>query len=183
MILLGKKVRLRPVQLADAAMLWRWINNSKVLRFLSTIPPKTVAKEKDWIKKVQKSKTSYSFVIERLDTQEPIGVMTLSNIEKRHRRASTGSFIAYPKYWGKGYGTDAKMVLLKFAFTKLSLHRVWTQVFVTNPRSRRYNEKCGYKYEGLRRQHSFVRGKYKDDWMLGVLKSDWVKVAKKMGYI
>jgi RimJ/RimL family protein N-acetyltransferase len=183
MILKGKKVRLRPVKLGDTKMLHRWINNKAMNRFLGAEIPISLAKERKKVRRMVKAKEAKHFIIEVLDTKEPIGMMSLHHIDKRHRRATTGAFIAYPKYRGKGYGADAKMALLKYAFFKLKLNRVESHAFPHNPRSVAYSLKCGYKKEGLLRQHLYKKGKYYDSVVLAVLKQDWLKVAKKQGYI
>lgn len=182
MILTGKKVRLRPVRIQDTKMLHRWINNRKLNRFLGTEIPISLAKEKKIVSQMVKSANRH-FVIEFLDSGEPIGMMSLHHINKQHRRATTGAYIVYQKYWGRGLGTDAKMALLKFAFLKLKLNRIVSHVFPHNPRSARYSEKCGYKREGLLRENVYKKGKFYDSIILAVLKRDWLKVAKRQGYI
>ncbi len=183
MVLRGKKTILRPMRMSEAGMLFKWIGDPRINRYLTTVPPKTLAQERAWLKKAMHSKTAHYFVIERKDTKEPIGTMSIQQIDKVNRKALTGAFIALPKYWGKGYGSDAKMALLKFAFLKLKLNRVESHAFASNLRSRRYNQKCGYKVEGFLRQNVFVHGRYIDDWMLAVLKKDWLALAKRKGYL
>ena len=183
MILPGKKVRLRSVKIQDTKMLHRWINNKKLNRFLGAEIPISLAKEKKIVRQMVKSKGSKHFIIELVETKEPIGMMSLHHINKKHRRAFTGAYLAYAKHWGKGYGSDAKMVLLKYAFTKLKLNRVESHAFPHNPRSVRYSLKCGYKREGLLRQSMCKKGKFYDSIILGVLKQDWLKVAKRQGYL
>lgn len=183
MILKGNIIRLRPVKISDTQMLHRWINNKKLNRFLGTEIPISLAKEKKIVHGMVKNNEKKHFIMELIETGEPIGMMSLHHINKKHRRAITGSYIAYDKYWGKGYGSDAKMALLKYAFMKLGLNRVESHAFTHNPRSVAYNEKCGYKKEGLLRQHVYKKGKYYDSIVLAVLKKDWLKIAKHQGYI
>ncbi len=183
MILTGKKVRLRLVAMQDVARLHKWINDKKINKYITAEIPISLAKERKYVRSMVRSKNSKHFIIEILPSREPIGIMSLGKIDQRHHKATTGAFIAESKYWGEGYGSDAKMALLKYAFTKLNMNRVESHVFTSNPRSRRYNEKCGYKYEGLLRQNVCKNGKYIDDWILAVLKKDWLKLAKRQGYI
>ncbi len=183
MILKGKKVVLRPVKISDTKMLHRWINNKKVNRFLTTEIPISLAKEKRKVRQMVKSKISKHFVIKKKDTGEPIGVMSLARIDKKHKRAISGAFIADSKYWGRGYGSDAKMTLLRYAFLKLDLNRVESYVLTNNPRSMAYNKKCGYKCEGLLRQYVLKQGKFYDSILLAVIKKDWLLLAKRQSYL
>jgi len=183
MILLGKKVRLRSTRLSDVPMLHKWVNNKKLNYFLGMEIPISLKEERRKVRAMINDKTKRHFIIELRATGEPIGVMSINNIMPKQYRAGTGAFIAYPKYWGEGYGSDAKMVLLRYAFLKLKLNRVESHVFPHNPRSLRYSQKCGYKLEGILRQNVRKHGKFYDSIVLSVLKQDWLKLAKKQGYV
>ncbi|MBU1038744.1 GNAT family N-acetyltransferase [Patescibacteria group bacterium] len=182
MVLQGKKVQLRPLKLSDYKWLYKLINDQRVNRFLLTSGVKTLAAEKAKVAKMIKDKKSYHFIIETNVSQEPIGIMTLGHIVKEHGRASTGAFIA-KAFWNKGYGSDAKMTLLKFAYTKLGLNRIESYVYKNNPRSLQYSLKCGYKLEGCLRQRVKKGQEFKDEYVLSVLKKDWLKIAKKYDYL
>src|SRR3989344_3195551 len=124
MVLVGKTTRLRPVKVSDTIMLYRWINSKRLNRFLGVEIPISLAKERKKVRDmVTKTKYAKHFIIERQDTGEPIGMMSLHHIDNHNKKATTGAYIAYEKYWGKGYGSDAKMALLKYAFLKLKLNR------------------------------------------------------------
>jgi [ribosomal protein S5]-alanine N-acetyltransferase len=184
MILKGKRVRLRPVKISDTKMLHRWINNKKVNRFLGVEIPISLAKEKKIVHKMaQPSKHYKHFIIEISETREPIGMMSIHHIDLHYRKATTGAYIALPKYWGKGYGSDAKMVLLKYAFLKLKLNRMVSHAYPHNPRSVAYSLKCGYKREGYMRENVIKKGRKYDSILLAVLKKDWLKVAKRKAYM
>ena len=48
-------------------------------------------------------------------------------------------------YCGRGYGTDAVLVLQRLAFDKVGLHRVHLHVFDFNERAISCYEKCGFR--------------------------------------
>jgi RimJ/RimL family protein N-acetyltransferase len=75
--------------------------------------------------------------------------------------------------WGNGLGSDALRVVIRLAFDKMNLNRVWLTVLVDNPRAVRCYEKCGLVREGLLRQESFVDGKYRDVLMMAILRQDY----------
>jgi RimJ/RimL family protein N-acetyltransferase len=99
--------------------------------------------------------------------------MGIHRINWIHRYATTGAFIGEKEYWGKGYGTDAKMHLLEYAFHTLNLHKMCSSVYAFNERSVKYSLRCGYKIEGTRKQHVFRNGQYWDLIELGLLYEDW----------
>lgn len=105
--------------------------------------------------------------------------MGLHQINWKDRIATTGALIGEKEYWSKGYGTDAKMILLDHAFNTLNLHKICSAVIAYNKRSLDYSLHCGYKIEGTRREHFFRKGKYWDFIELGLLKKEWLPIWRK----
>ena len=54
------------------------------------------------------------------------------SIDWINRSAQVGIVIGSKPHWGKGYGTDAMRIVLRFAFEKMNLHRVWLNVYDFN---------------------------------------------------
>ncbi len=171
--LTGHKVRLRALRKStDFAKCLVWINDPEVACYLKLDPPVSEQQEEAWFSRVAVSTTEMVFSIDTLEG-EHIGTMGLNAIDYRNRVATSGTLIGEKDYWGRGYGTDAKMVLLEYAFHTLGLHRVKSLIFADNERSIRMNLRCGYQREGLLRQERFKDGRYLDEVALGVLQDEW----------
>lgn len=173
----GFKVTMRPVEMSDVEQLQIWVNDPDVRIFLGRYLPMSLADEKKWIESLVQNKQHIVFVIE-VDGQA-IGTMGLHNINWRDRTATTGTMIGGKQHQSKGYGTDAKMVLLQYAFDELGLRKIKSEVLVTNERSRRCLERCGYKIEGTHPGEVFKNGKYQAMNSFGVFRSDWMKQFRK----
>jgi len=170
----GNKVILRPLEKDDAQLVYRWINDPATNQYLSTTGPKGLGFEEAWIEKNQTPNDKNIVVgICTLEGQ-PIGTMGLHNIDYVNRTAVTGAVIGEKAYLGKGFGTDAKMLLLDYAFNELDLFKVQSKVFGFNKRSAAYSKKCGYVEEGRLRDQFFRAGKRHDEIMLAVFKDDWL---------
>jgi len=155
----GRKVNLRPFLKADIPTLTRWVNDPEVREFVSATLPQTEKQEEDWFNKLGSDEKN---IVLGIETKEGIliGSMGIHRIEWRDRVCTTGALIGEKEYWGKGYGTDAKMILLDYIFNTLNLRRVCSAVIAYNKRSLHYSLHCGYKIEGRKREHIFKRGKY-----------------------
>ena len=56
----------------------------------------------------------------------------------------------------------------------MNLQRVGLEVYADNPRGRRAYEKVGFRLEGTTRRAQFVRGRYVDAHLMGLLAEEFV---------
>ena len=116
----------------------------------------------------------HAFSIRKLDDNRLLGDIGLNVINDwSSRDAFVGLGIADRNDWGKGYGTDAMKIILRFAFTELNLRRVTLTVFEYNPRAIRSYEKTGFHHEGRLRGALLRDGKRWDMLYMGILAEDW----------
>jgi len=175
----SKRLYLRPPTKQDIPAFLRWINDSEVTQFLQAYYPIFEADELEWLDKLQKSKENIVFVIVDAKTKKPIGTMGIHRINWKDRIATTGALIGEKNYWGKGYGSEAKMLLLSYAFNTLNLRKICSAVISFNERSKAYSLKCGYKVEGVLKQHIFKNGRYWDEIQLAIFRKDWLPIWER----
>lgn len=170
----GKHVYLRPFIQADAPTLQRWMNDQEVVQYLMRVFPISIREEQEWLDNQGKSKNDFALAIVTVETNEFIGSIGLHRIDWVNRNAVTGTVLGESAYWGKGYGTEAKMLLLDFAFNALDLQVIVSNVMDYNTRSLSYGKKCGYVEVGripkwLRRKN----GERCDEVVLAVTQEQW----------
>lgn len=171
----GFMTYLRLLEDADIPNIHRWINNPEITRFLGRMLPVTLEEEEKWIQSVDENRKSREGFVFAICTHEEvhIGNMGLHSIDWIHRTATTGALIGEEEFRGKGYGTDAKMHLLKYAFHTLNLRKVKSEVLQYNGASIRYGEKCGYREVGKRKKEYFKEGEYHDLILTEVFREEW----------
>lgn len=174
----GKNISLRPLHEDDLPLLTKWINDADTTQYLTIHLPMSESDERAWLAGHANRKDT-DIVLGIVADNKLIGTMGIHQIHWRDRTATTGAYIGEPQYRGKGIGTEAKMLLLNYAFNTLNLHRINSGAIEFNARSIRYNEKCGYVVEGRRRQNFYRNGRYYDEVLLGVLKEDWLPLWEK----
>ena len=167
----GKLVRLRALEPEDAERAYRWINDREVTQFLMARYPYSLASEKDWAAQAAKTNDfgEVRFAIETKDGVH-IGVCGLHRGRPEDRLADLGIMIGEKEYWSQGYGTDAMLTVLRFAFYQMNLNKVSLGVFEINPRARAVYEKCGFVEEGRGREEYYQDGRYVDVIRMGVLR-------------
>ncbi len=175
----GKKTLLRPLdRTKDMDYCLQWINDPDITPFVRRFMPVSREEEQEWFDRHAHHKDAVTFMIET-HKGKPIGVMGIDRIDWKDRVGTTGAIIGDKRYWGKGYGTDAKMILLNFAFNALNLRKMCSHVIAYNKRSLYYSLHCGYKIEGRLRAHHFKEGAYHDGIVLGLLKEEWLPYWKR----
>ncbi|MGE3797005.1 MAG: GNAT family N-acetyltransferase [Thermomicrobiales bacterium] len=150
-IVLGERLYLRAFKPEEGALVARW-----ALEETETYYPegrlvfsphgyghfhKTLAKKEppEWIR----------FAIVLRETGEMIGCNGLSEISWVHARGETETEIFQAKHRSAGYGTEAKHLLLEYAFDRIGLHMVYSHVADINTRSSAALIKQGYREAGM----------------------------------
>ena len=173
----GKLVRLRAYEKSDLDSIMKWVNDEEVTDLLGgemlVYPVSSIAEERFIEAAAGTSDKQKSFAIETLAERRYIGGISFNVIDWLNRSAGLGIVIGDKSLWGKGYGTDAMRVLMRLAFDKMNLHRLWLHVHDYNPRAIASYEKCGFKREGMLRQDHFTRGRYHDTIVMGILESEY----------
>lgn len=175
----GKLVYLRPIEIGDVPDFYRWMNDPEVTQYLMRVFPLTELEEREWVEKQKTNPKNVVLGIVDAKRHTLIGVIGLHKIDYIHGYAETGTSIGEKEYWSKGYGTEAKMLLLEYAFNTLGLRNVLSRVIAFNGRSLRYAEKCGYKQVGILPGWIYRHGTYYDEILLAVTKTRWQKLWKK----
>ena len=131
------------------------------------------AEEEGWFEAYLKDDSTRIFGIETGDGNL-VGNIGLRDLDWKNRNASLGIVIAESEYWGRGYGSDAVITMLAFAFHEMNLHRVYLSVFDFNERAIRCYEKCGFRHEGRAREVFFRDGRYHDSLLMAILRQEFV---------
>jgi RimJ/RimL family protein N-acetyltransferase len=174
----GKLVRLSseaPQVMAEAFA--RWNQNSEYFRLLDSDPAHlwSAKKYKEWFDKDLDNvlPNNLLFAVRTLAEEKLIGFVALDGISWTDRDSYVAIGIGEPDFWGRGYGSDAMCLMLRYAFTELNLHRISLTVYAYNLRGIRSYEKCGFKHEGCIREFILRDGQRSDMLHMGILRSEW----------
>jgi RimJ/RimL family protein N-acetyltransferase len=174
------KIQLRAFEKEDLDTIVRWVNTEAVTQYLSDslIYPISKADEMKWLESITVTNHREKvFAIETLD-RELIGSVGLHNINWVERKAELGIMIGEPRFWGQGYGSDAVREILRTAFEKMNLNRVYLRVFESNPRAIRLYEKCGFQKEGVLKQDHYLGRCYSNTFIMAILKHEYLESLK-----
>jgi RimJ/RimL family protein N-acetyltransferase len=174
-ILRGRRVTLRRPRDEDFHARLRLGADPDIIRMYGgsrdEMRPVTEADAKRWVQQLRKQ--DYAWIIE---TDALIGHVRLDRVDLRDKRASLAIGIEDKTQLGKGLGTEAVSLVLRYAFDVLDLHRISVRVIAYNARAIRAYEKCGFAVEGREREAALVDGEWHDDVMMAILDREFRKL-------
>jgi diamine N-acetyltransferase len=79
-------------------------------------------------------------------------VVILGDVDHFHQTARLTLWIGEKECWGRGYGTEATILILNYGFTALGLHNIGLDVTSANERGLRAYQQAGFRVVGRRRE-------------------------------
>ena len=74
--------------------------------------------------------------------------------------------------WNKGYGKEAVLLLLEFAFKSLNLNKVYLDVGAFNQKAVNIYKSLGFEKDGILRQDVYMNGQYIDVIRMSAIESE-----------
>ena len=148
MVFETKRLVLRPWEEADAKWLYEYAKDERVGPVAGWPVHTSVENSREIIADVLSAPETYAVVLKSEGhAVGSIGLMlgSASNLRLPDTEGEIGYWIGVP-FWGQGLIPEAMRELIRYAFEELKLERLWCGYFDGNEKSRRVQEKCGFKY-------------------------------------
>lgn len=182
MNILGNKLLLRAIEEEDLRQLHVWANDPEIWRNLGGWHmPSNFDSMLQWFANLKNDKVNQRWAVTLKDTGQLIGTANLVTIDWKNNNAFHGVMFG-KEFRGQGYGKDAVMAVMRYAFDELNLNRIDTDIIEHNVASLKLYESCGWKQEGRMRQWHYREGRYWDKFVMGVLREDYNVLVEKTGY-
>jgi ribosomal-protein-alanine N-acetyltransferase len=169
----GPALTLRYATAADAEAMFALARDSEVTRFFSWSYERP-EQAQEWIAQLPAKREAGELLDFLVVHHEhgPVGVTGLSELSRRDRRATVGTWFGRP-HWGTGVNAESKALVAALAFSRLGLERLTAYTSAGNPRSQRALERLGFVREGtLRAFHRHPEAVH-DVVVFGLLRADW----------
>ncbi|MDX6690613.1 MAG: [ribosomal protein S5]-alanine N-acetyltransferase, partial [Solirubrobacteraceae bacterium] len=150
--LTGPALRVRIPRLEDAPGLFAAASDPEVTRWFSWGPYTSEDEARAYLERLPGERergTQLDLVIEH-SCDGPIGIVGFSEIARRDRRATIGTWIGRA-WWGTGANREAKALMCHLGFALLGLDRIGSYTNVDHSRSQRALERLGFEREGVLR--------------------------------
>jgi UDP-4-amino-4,6-dideoxy-N-acetyl-beta-L-altrosamine N-acetyltransferase len=155
-------------------------NQDQVRKSMYTDHEISLAEHTSWLRQLKTDDKQIVFIVLRENVS--IGVVSLSSIDKLHKK-SDWAFYLDQKQRG-GLGAALEFALLNYVFGELGLEKLNCEVIETNESVVRMHKKFSFKEEGFRKSNIVKNGERIGVHLLGLTKSDWYanKIAIENNY-
>ena len=173
-VLKGEFVNLRPLQLHDTELTFRW-RHAQRAKFLNA-GAATVAQQAAWI--ANRPASEYNFIIE-LKNGNSVGMLSLTDIDATNRRGEPGRFLIGDEEAAKGVpvAVESMKLLYELAFDQLGLIRLYGIVAANNHLMLKWQKYLGMKEEGRLRNHLCLAGQFIDGIFVGLLLDEYRQIT------
>lgn len=149
MVLKTKRLLLRPWEETDAEECYRYAKDPQVGP-IAGWPIHTSAEEsRRIIREVLSAPETFAIVWK--ESGLPVGSISLkmgdaTDMTDEEDECEIGYWLGVP-YWGRGIMPEAVEEMLRHAFRDCGMKKVWCGYYDGNDKSRRVQEKCGFRYQ------------------------------------
>ena len=115
----------------------------------------------------------FQFAIILADENRLIGDMGIIFTNYGNMQAEVGCTL-HKDFQKKGYAAEALKAMADYLFETLNKHRIIASVDPRNTASIRLLERLGFRKEAHFRESYYLRGKWVDDIVYAILKTEWI---------
>ncbi|MFZ1770291.1 MAG: GNAT family protein [Caldilinea sp.] len=179
-----REVRLRPLHHDDAAL---WLaeeqSDSETVRFLNygMDLPKSAQAARAFVERYAEFNHRDERIMFSIETLqgELVGGINLHSMDRTNGVFETGTRV-YSAYRGRGYGFQAKVIVLRYAFHELRFQKYNIRCLENNEPMIRHAGRLGCQAEGRIRRHIYTDGRYYDELIFGLTREEFDDLEERL---
>lgn len=173
-----KRLILRPWQDADAEELYRYACDPRIGPIAGWPPHTSVENSREIIRTVLSDPETYAVVLK--ETKKPVGSAGImfppkGSAPMQDHEAEIGYWIGVP-YWGQGLIPEAVQRLQRRCFEELECTALWCGYYDGNEKSRRVQEKCGFRYHHTQRGKLSPLGDVRTEHFTRITREEFIQL-------
>jgi UDP-4-amino-4,6-dideoxy-N-acetyl-beta-L-altrosamine N-acetyltransferase len=154
-----------------------WRNHINIRKNMYTDSIISEQQHQVWINSLLADKSTKVYIAYKKD--DAIGVVSINNINKLHKKADWAFYLNPDFLSSKGLGTLVEYHFLNYIFNNFEVEKLNCEVLETNPSVIKLHKKFGFTEEGIRRKNVIKDNKRIDVYLLGILKEEWYQTRGK----
>ena len=170
----GKQIFLRALEPEDLEFVHAIENDESIWHLSNTQTPYSKFLIKQYLEAAHKDvfeAKQLRLVISNYENQA-LGMIDLFDFDFINKRSGIGILVRNENDRGKGIGSEALQLLIKYSFTHLQLHQLYCNISEDNEVSLKLFKKQGFKNIGLKKDWTFSQNVFHNEYLLQLINSD-----------
>ncbi|QLG37981.1 GNAT family N-acetyltransferase [Paenibacillus sp. E222] len=167
------RIYLRPFESTDVDTYFPGLFDAELRRLTGTQNSFTRTQVERYIENAAQDDSRLMLLIALQENDQVIGEIALMDMHTKNRSAHIRIAIDQIEHQGKGYGSEALLLMLDYGFGICNLHRIELEVYAFNQRAIRTYEKLGFQREGVRRDALYYNHQYHDAIQMSMLENEF----------
>jgi len=173
-MLVGDKVKLRPVEETDLSLLVEWRNRVDIWGCFFNKFPLSLSGQLNWYRSLLEDQQRLLLMIEDINSSQPVGTIGFDRIDHVNQLAEYGNLLIGDKGSRRlGFAGEATSLLVSYGFNRLNLNRIFLHVLADNDRALKFYRRYGFSEEGRLHEAFFDQGAFRDVLVLAMLRVDF----------
>ncbi|MGO1989113.1 GNAT family N-acetyltransferase [Mammaliicoccus vitulinus] len=164
-------MKLRALEITDLPFVHELNNEYSIMSYWFEEPYESLTELQYLFDKHLLDESERRFIVE--DEDSIVGIVELVEINYIHRNCEI-QIIIKPEFSSKGYAKFAFEKATSYAFDILNMHKLYLYVDTDNEKAIHIYKSQGFKIEGLLIEQFYTNGKYKDAYIMALLKSEYI---------
>ena len=177
MILTTERMILRRWEEGDAEDLYQYASDPAVGPMAGWQPHQSIDESRYIIKTIFGGAEAYALCLK--SDNRAIGAIELmlnghTDLTERDDECELGCWLGKP-FWGQGLMPEAVREMLRHAFEDLGMRKVWCRYYEGNTKSKRVQEKVGFKYQRTAKEVDVpLMHEKRTDHVNAITKEEWL---------
>jgi len=178
----GRRVLLQPITPQEiTATYLSWLNDPSINEFLEVRHKKQMTEDIiTYINTVRADPEREVFAIFLSGEHVHVGTVAITSYDQYNKVATYGLMIGEKSAQMMGVGAEASVLIIEYLFQYRGVRKISGKILAKNERSWRSSESIGFQREGvLRAQSILASGETDDQYVYGLLASEWGRVRQR----
>ena len=132
-------------------------------------------REKQWVEsKSLNDKEGIYLAICLKEKKQMIGYCSIINLDLRNQKAELGgTIIGNREHQGKGYGSEAQQLMMRYCFLELPIHKVYGFALQEHKITEKMMLSLGFKIDGILKDEVYKNGEFKSLNIFSILRDEY----------
>lgn len=168
-----ERIYLRPFETTDVDDYFPGLFDPEMRKLTGTQNSFTRTQVERFIENAGQDDSRLMLLIALQENDQLIGEVVLMDMHAKNRSAHLRIGIDRAEHQGKGYGSEALLLMLDYGFGICNLHRIELEVYAFNERAVCTYERLGFQREGIRRDALYYNHQYHDAILMSMLEHEF----------